>query len=162
MKHPRPDLAHHHLQRQDDVWLGKRRVDIRQLGRAHTAGDAVIHVPDANVMFTGDIVEAHSACYCGDGHFADWGTTLEAIRAFDLDAIAPGRGDAVIGRDAVNGALDRTKDFRRQHLHARRPRRRPERHLERGMGRLPRRMRPEVQGLRDLRALPALQRRPRL
>lgn len=93
------------------VFLGKRRVDIRQLGRAHTAGDAVIHVPDANVMFTGDIVEAHSACYCGDGHFADWGTTLEAIRAFDLDAIAPGRGDAVIGPDAVNGALDRTKDF---------------------------------------------------
>lgn len=93
------------------VWLGNRRVDILQLGRAHTAGDAVIHVPDQNVMFTGDIVEAHSACYCGDGHFADWGNTLEAIRAYDLDAIAPGRGDAVVGRDAVNAALDRTKDF---------------------------------------------------
>ncbi|MBX3571608.1 MAG: MBL fold metallo-hydrolase [Mesorhizobium sp.] len=93
------------------VWLGKRRVDIMQLGRAHTAGDAVIHVPDQNVMFTGDIVEAHSACYCGDGHFGDWSGTIEAIRAFDLDAIAPGRGDAVVGRDAVNGALDRTRDF---------------------------------------------------
>jgi glyoxylase-like metal-dependent hydrolase (beta-lactamase superfamily II) len=93
------------------VFLGKRRIDIRQLGRAHTAGDAVVHVPDANVMFTGDIVEAHSACYCGDGHFNEWGDTLEAIRAHDLDAIAPGRGDAVIGRDAVNGALDRTRDF---------------------------------------------------
>lgn len=93
------------------VWLGRRRVDILQLGRAHTAGDAVVHVPDANVMFTGDIVEAHSACYCGDGHFGEWGATLEAIRAHDLDAIAPGRGDAVVGRAAVNGALDRTKDF---------------------------------------------------
>ena len=93
------------------VFLGERRVDIMQVGRAHTAGDAVIHVPDQNVMFTGDIVEAHSACYCGDGHFAEWGATLEAIRAYDLAAIAPGRGDAVIGRDAVNAALDRTKDF---------------------------------------------------
>ncbi len=93
------------------VWLGRRRVDILQLGRAHTAGDAVIHVPDQNVMFTGDIVEAHSACYCGDGHFADWGNTLEAIRAFDLAAIAPGRGDAVVGHDAVDAALDRTRDF---------------------------------------------------
>ena len=93
------------------VFLGNRRVDICQLGRAHTAGDAVIHVPDANVMFTGDIVEAHSACYCGDGHFNDWGTTLDAIRAYDLDALAPGRGDAVIGRAAVNAALDRTRDF---------------------------------------------------
>jgi glyoxylase-like metal-dependent hydrolase (beta-lactamase superfamily II) len=93
------------------VFLGKRRVDILQMGRAHTAGDAVIHVPDANVMFTGDIVEAHSACYCGDGHFAAWGATLEAVRAHDLDAIAPGRGNAVIGRAAVNAALDRTRDF---------------------------------------------------
>jgi glyoxylase-like metal-dependent hydrolase (beta-lactamase superfamily II) len=93
------------------VWLGKRRVDIRQLGRAHTAGDAVIHVPDQNVMFTGDIVEAHSACYCGDGYFADWSATLDAIRAYGLDAIAPGRGDAVVGAKSVNAALDRTRDF---------------------------------------------------
>lgn len=54
------------------VYLGKRRVDIMHLGRAHTAGDAVVWLPDAEVMFTGDIVEYRSACYCGDGHFADW------------------------------------------------------------------------------------------
>jgi glyoxylase-like metal-dependent hydrolase (beta-lactamase superfamily II) len=93
------------------VFLGKRRVDLAHLGRAHTAGDIVIHVPDQNVMFTGDIVEADSACYCGDGHFKHWGATLEAVRAFDLAAIAPGRGAAVVGREAVNAALDRTKDF---------------------------------------------------
>ncbi len=93
------------------VYLGKRRVDIMQLGRAHTAGDAVIYVPDQNVMFTGDIVEYHSACYCGDGHFHDWPGTLEAIRAWNLDAIAPGRGDALVGSEMVNKALDSTKDF---------------------------------------------------
>lgn len=93
------------------IFLGQRRVDLLQLGRAHTAGDVVIHVPDANVMFTGDIVEAHSACYFGDGYFAEWGGTPEAVRAYDLDAIAPGRGDAVLGPAAVNAALDRTKDF---------------------------------------------------
>ncbi|EKF17612.1 MBL fold metallo-hydrolase [Nitratireductor pacificus] len=93
------------------VYLGKRRVDLMFLGRAHTAGDIVAHVPDANVMFTGDIVEYHSACYCGDGHFHDWPATLEEIRAFDLDAIAPGRGDALVGQDMVNEALDRTGDF---------------------------------------------------
>ena len=93
------------------VYLGQRRIDIMQVGRAHTAGDAVIHVPDANVMFTGDIVEYHSACYCGDGHFHDWPGTLERIRAFDLDAIAPGRGDALQGRDMVNAAIDSTADF---------------------------------------------------
>ena len=93
------------------VFLGKRRVNIKQIGRAHTAGDAVIHVPDQNVMFTGDIVEDHSACYCGDGHFADWGTTLDNIKAYDVDAIAPGRGGALVGKEAVNRAIESTRDF---------------------------------------------------
>ena len=93
------------------VYLGKRRVDIMHLGRAHTVGDAVVHVPDQNVMFTGDIVEYHSACYCGDGHFADWGNTLDNIAWFDVDAIAPGRGDALIGKEMVNAAIENTRDF---------------------------------------------------
>jgi glyoxylase-like metal-dependent hydrolase (beta-lactamase superfamily II) len=93
------------------LYLGRRRVDLRFLGRAHTAGDIVAFVPDANVMFTGDIVEYHSACYCGDGHFGDWPATLEAIRAYRLDAIAPGRGDALVGEKMVNAALDNTADF---------------------------------------------------
>ncbi len=93
------------------VYLGNRRVDLRHLGRAHTAGDIVIHVPDENVMFTGDIVEDHSACYCGDGHFGDWGGTLDAIKAYGVDAIAPGRGDALIGPEAVERAIESTRDF---------------------------------------------------
>jgi len=93
------------------VYLGNRRIDLMHLGRAHTQGDIVIHVPDQNVMFTGDIVEYRSACYCGDGHFADWGDTLDNIAAFDVDAIAPGRGDALLGRDMVNAAIASTRDF---------------------------------------------------
>ncbi|WP_299147206.1 MBL fold metallo-hydrolase [uncultured Tateyamaria sp.] len=93
------------------VYLGNRRVDIKHLGRAHTAGDAVVHVPDQNVMFTGDIVEDRSACYCGDGHFSDWGTTLDAIKSYGVDAIAPGRGGALMGQDAVNIAIESTRDF---------------------------------------------------
>ncbi|QDC00767.1 MBL fold metallo-hydrolase [Mesorhizobium sp. 8] len=93
------------------IYLGKRRVDLMHLGRAHTAGDIVAHVPDQNVMFTGDIVEYHSACYCGDGHFSDWAGTIDAIGAFDPDAIVPGRGDALVGSRMVGEALDNTKDF---------------------------------------------------
>ncbi len=93
------------------LYLGKRRVDLQHLGRAHTAGDIVAFVPDANVMFTGDIVEYHSACYCGDGHFADWPETLANIGSFELDAIAPGRGDALIGAEMVDEALNNTADF---------------------------------------------------
>lgn len=93
------------------VYLGNRRVDLMHVGRAHTAGDIVAYVPDANVMFTGDIVEYRSACYCGDGHFGDWPRTLNAIRPYQLDAIAPGRGDALQGLGMVDKALDSTADF---------------------------------------------------
>jgi len=93
------------------VWLGSRRVDLLHPGRAHTAGDVVAFVPDANVMFTGDIVEYRSACYCGDGHYQDWPDTLARVRAYDVDAIAPGRGDALVGQAAVSAALDNTADF---------------------------------------------------
>ena len=93
------------------VYLGKRRIDLMHLGRAHTSGDIVIHVPDENVMFTGDIVEYRSACYCGDGHYGDWGNTLDTIKSFGVDAIGPGRGDALVGRDMVDTAIESTRDF---------------------------------------------------
>ena len=93
------------------IYLGNRRIDLMHLGRAHTAGDIVVHVPDQNVMFTGDIVEYQSACYCGDGYFGEWGHTLDNIQAFDVDAIAPGRGDALIGKKMVNAAIENTRDF---------------------------------------------------
>ncbi|MFX6230500.1 MBL fold metallo-hydrolase, partial [Acinetobacter baumannii] len=58
------------------VWLGDREVRLLHLGRGHSAGDIVVHVPDADVIFSGDLVEYHSACYCGDAHFTDWPVTL--------------------------------------------------------------------------------------
>ena len=93
------------------VYLGNRTVEIKRIGRAHTAGDSVIWIPDEQVMFTGDIVEYHSACYCGDGHFEDWGDTLDAVRAYTPQSIAPGRGDALVGVEMVDAALAATRDF---------------------------------------------------
>ena len=93
------------------VYLGTRRVDVMHLGRAHTAGDAVVWVPDQEVMFTGDVVEYRSACYCGDGHFGDWPGTLERIGAYAPRSIAPGRGDALVGGEMVSKAIASTAAF---------------------------------------------------
>jgi glyoxylase-like metal-dependent hydrolase (beta-lactamase superfamily II) len=41
-----------------DLDLGGRVVHLRPAGRAHSKGDQVVTVPDAGVMFTGDLVEA--------------------------------------------------------------------------------------------------------
>ena len=93
------------------IYLGNRKVEIMHLGRAHTAGDAVVWVPDEQVMFTGDIVEYRSACYCGDGHFGDWDNTLDAVEFFAPDAIAPGRGDALVGDEPVASGIECTREF---------------------------------------------------
>ena len=99
------------FQKHMTIHMGKRRVDLMHLGRAHTAGDIVAWVPDAGVMFTGDIVEYHSACYCGDAHFADWPGTLDKIAGFAPEAIAPGRGAALVGAAKVKDAIASTRDF---------------------------------------------------
>ena len=93
------------------LYLGEREVKLMQLGAGHTSGDIVAWVPDAGVMFTGDLIEYHSACYCGDAHLRAWPHTLNAIRDFNPKAIAPGRGDALSNRQMVNEALAMTRDF---------------------------------------------------
>ena len=93
------------------VFLGKRRVDLYFQGRAHTAGDIVVHVPDSNVLFTGDIVEYKSACYCGDAHLQDWPGTLKNIAKFQAGSLVPGRGDALTDSKNIEEALQLTEDF---------------------------------------------------
>jgi len=93
------------------VWLGKRRVDLIHMGRGHTAGDTVAWVPDSKVMFSGDLVEYHSACYCGDAHFADWPKTLDRLASFEPRALLPGRGDALDTPEMVRDGIALTRDF---------------------------------------------------
>jgi glyoxylase-like metal-dependent hydrolase (beta-lactamase superfamily II) len=93
------------------LWLGRREVQLIHLGRGHTAGDIVAWVPDAGVMFSGDLVEYHSACYCGDAHFKDWPATLDRLAAFDPLALVPGRGQALVGKAKVGEAVALTREF---------------------------------------------------
>ncbi len=93
------------------IWLGKREVRISQPGRGHTAGDTIAWVPDAGVMFSGDLVEFRSACYCGDAHFRDWPKTIRKLAAFEPKALVPGRGDALVGKAKVKAAMEGTTDF---------------------------------------------------
>lgn len=93
------------------VWLGKREVRISQPGRGHTAGDTIAWVPDAGVLFSGDLVEYKSACYCGDAHYEDWPQTLKVLQKYDPVAVVPGRGDALVGKANVYAAFVGTTNF---------------------------------------------------
>lgn len=96
---------------QISVWLGRREVRIMHIGRGHTAGDVVAGVPDAGVVFAGDLVEYKSACYCGDAHFTDWPATLDHLAEMQANALVPGRGPALTTAEMVKEGIELTADF---------------------------------------------------
>ena len=96
---------------QMSVWLGRREVRIMHIGRGHTAGDVIAVVPDAGVVFSGDLVEYKSACYCGDAHFTDWPATLEILSEMQANALVPGRGAALLNPQMVSEGIALTSDF---------------------------------------------------
>ena len=91
--------------------LGSREVRLMNLGAGHTSGDIVAWVPDSATMLTGDLVEYHSACYCGDAKLREWPTTLNRILGLNPKAIVPGRGDALGGHATCAEAVAMTRDF---------------------------------------------------
>jgi glyoxylase-like metal-dependent hydrolase (beta-lactamase superfamily II) len=94
------------------VDLGGRMVELRWLGRGHTAGDLVVWLPEERVCFAGDLVEAQAAPYMGDAHIADWaGGTLDAVAALGAEAMVGGRGPVVRGAAAVETAIEDTRNF---------------------------------------------------
>jgi len=73
------------------VDLGNRDVRIMFLGRGNTAGDAVVYVPDAKVVATGDLVVA-PAPYATGSFMFEWPETMKQLMALKVDAILPGHG----------------------------------------------------------------------
>jgi glyoxylase-like metal-dependent hydrolase (beta-lactamase superfamily II) len=72
---------------------GARVIDILHLGRGHTSGDIVVHLPEEGVVVAGDLV-IHPVPYVGNpqSHPGDWGETLEKLLALKHTVIVPGHG----------------------------------------------------------------------
>jgi glyoxylase-like metal-dependent hydrolase (beta-lactamase superfamily II) len=83
--------------------LGDRRVEIAHLGRGHTDGDLVVVVPDADVLFAGDLIESAGPPSFGPDSIPDeWPATLDAVIGLMTAATlaVPGHGEPV-GREFV-------------------------------------------------------------
>lgn len=80
------------------VDLGGRRVEIAHLGRGHTDGDLLVVVPDADVVFAGDLIESSGPpSYGDDSHPEEWASTLDGLVGLmtaDTRAV-PGHGEPV-------------------------------------------------------------------
>jgi glyoxylase-like metal-dependent hydrolase (beta-lactamase superfamily II) len=99
------------FERSMTVWLGKRRVDIMQLGRGHTKGDTVAWLPKERVLFSGDLVEYGATPYTGDAYFTDWPATLDRVGALEPAQLVPGRGEALTDRATVQAGIAGTREF---------------------------------------------------
>jgi len=75
--------------------VGGRRVDLAYLGLGHTDNDIVVHVPDAGVVFAGDLVEQGAPPAFGDAHPLDWPATVGGIIGLAPEVVSPGHGDPV-------------------------------------------------------------------
>jgi len=77
---------------QRDLQVGDRAVHLLELGPAHTAGDAIAHVPDAGVVFTGDILFVEGTPIMWEGPVSNWLAACERILELDARVIVPGHG----------------------------------------------------------------------
>ena len=82
------------------------------LGRGHTEGDIVAWLPKPGILFAGDLVESQAALYTGDAFHFDWAAgTLDRVRALGAEQLVGGRGAVARGREAVDAAIEQTRDF---------------------------------------------------
>ncbi|HKQ51856.1 MAG TPA: MBL fold metallo-hydrolase [Pyrinomonadaceae bacterium] len=72
---------------------GRRTIEILFLGRGHTSGDIVVHLPAEGVLVAGDLV-IWPVPYVGNpqSHPGEWGATLEKLIALRPAVIVPGHG----------------------------------------------------------------------
>ncbi|MDX3662938.1 MBL fold metallo-hydrolase [Streptomyces sp. ID05-26A] len=76
--------------------VGGRRVDLHHFGPAHTSHDVVVHVPDAGVVFAGDLVEQGAPAQAGpDATPSNWRHVLDLLLELDPRIVVPGHGDPV-------------------------------------------------------------------
>lgn len=79
--------------------LGGRTVELLYAGRAHTDHDLAVAVPDAGVVFAGDLVEEGADPAMEDAFPLEWAQTLTALMEKPAAALAdiwvPGHGDVV-------------------------------------------------------------------
>jgi glyoxylase-like metal-dependent hydrolase (beta-lactamase superfamily II) len=75
-----------------DLRIGDRDVRLVEVGPAHTAGDAIVHVPDAGVVFTGDILFIGGTPIMWQGPVANWLRACDRILELQAPTLVPGHG----------------------------------------------------------------------
>ncbi len=72
--------------------VGGRTVELIEVGPAHTAGDSIAVVPDAGVVYTGDILFIGGTPIVWAGPLSNWIDACDLMLGMDVDRVVPGHG----------------------------------------------------------------------
>ncbi|MEV7327172.1 MBL fold metallo-hydrolase [Micromonospora sp. NPDC093244] len=108
LRHDHPSLAAelaatpllaptHTVQTETEIDLGGRSVLLRHPGRGHTDADLVVHVPDADVLVAGDLVEQSGPPAFEDSYPLRWPDAVADLLRLTTagTVVVPGHGDPV-------------------------------------------------------------------
>jgi len=83
------------------LYRGDREIQLRFLGRAHTAGDVVVFLPKERIVITGDMLTS-ALSNMSDAFVNEWVTTLEELKKLDFATVLPGHGEAFTDRAKID------------------------------------------------------------
>jgi glyoxylase-like metal-dependent hydrolase (beta-lactamase superfamily II) len=72
--------------------VGGKRVELVNVGPAHTKGDVLVHVPDDRTVYTGDILFVHGHPVVWAGPVDNWIAACDRILGWDVETVVPGHG----------------------------------------------------------------------
>lgn len=72
--------------------VGDKRVELTNVGPAHTRGDVLVHVPEDRIVFTGDIVFVGGHPVMWAGPVSNWISACDHILGLDVETVVPGHG----------------------------------------------------------------------
>jgi len=103
-----------------ELRVGRKAVELLEVGPAHTRGDVLVHSPEDRAIFTGDILFIGGTPVMWNGPVANWIRACERIEALDVDHVVPGHGPVTdrSGARAVREYLSFVRDEARRRFDA--------------------------------------------
>ena len=92
------------------VYLGDFVIDLHYMGRGHTDGDIVIHLPEERLVIMGDLFALFGPYesvvhYGAGGSLRDWPRSLDNALKLDFDTVIPGHS-GLTDRSEIEGYRD--------------------------------------------------------
>jgi len=92
--------------------VGDTKVELIEVGPAHTRGDVLVHLPEQNVIFTGDILFIEGAPIIWAGPVANWIAACDRMLELGVEVVVPGHGPITDARGirAMKAYLEYVRD----------------------------------------------------